>query len=203
MVYVNYLLHWGSNYSAKLRRTLHGGHTIFPYFPDLSFTNALSPEARATFERWAERSARLQDLTEAALRAVLNQDAHAYQAAVEALQPGAGQAGKLVLAIYLSKAAFQVYILKHPEASDRFPDDACRRAMGAHSITINWGPKFADRFTKEESDPLWQRFATLNATLQAETEHFVPGFQSGPMRYFFEQMPADFGVEAFIASWAA
>ena len=32
VVYVNYLLHWGSNYSTRIRRTIHGGHSIFPHF---------------------------------------------------------------------------------------------------------------------------------------------------------------------------
>ncbi|MCZ6677873.1 MAG: hypothetical protein O7E52_11555, partial [Candidatus Poribacteria bacterium] len=202
VVYVNYLLHWGSNYSTKLRRTLHGGHLIFPYFPDLSFAKYLSPDARRNFEKWADRSAKLQDLTESALRAVLNRDVNAYTAAVEALQPGAGEVGKLVLAIYLSKAAYHVYLLKSPDV-DKVPPDARRRATHSHPITLNWGATFADRFTKAEAGLLWGRFAALDAKLQADAEHFVPGFQSGPMRYFFEELSDDFGLQDFIESWAA
>ncbi len=215
VVYINYLLHWGSNYSTKLRRTLHGGHSIFPYFPDLSFTRFLSPSARETFACWAQKSAKMQDLTEAALRAVINKDVNTYHAAVESLQPGAGEKGKLALAIYLSKAAYHIHILKRPDfdspASRRLsersgiqsnlPADVRRRATNSHSITLNWGPAFAVRFSQAEADILWQRFKTLDAKLQAETEQFVPGFQSGPMRYFFEEMPDDFDVEDFIASW--
>ena len=78
VVYSNYILHWGSNYSTKLRRTIHGGHTIFPYYPDLNFTQFLSPEARQTFENWTQASNRMQDLTEGALRAILKKDAEAY-----------------------------------------------------------------------------------------------------------------------------
>ncbi len=36
---------------------------------------------------------------------------------------------------------------------------------------------------------LWTRFAWLDAQLQGEGERFTPGFQSGPMPYFFEEMP--------------
>ena len=201
VVYVNYLLHWGSNYSTRLRRTLHGGHSIFTCYPDLSFTRHLSPAARETFECWAQRSAKMQDLTESALRAVIDKDVGAYRAALEALQPGAGEKGTLVLTIYLSKAAYHLHILKGP-SFDSLPEEVRRRASGPHSISLNWGREFANRFSQAEADILWQRFETLDARLQAEEEHFVPGFQSVPMRYFFEKMPADVGIEDFIASWS-
>jgi hypothetical protein len=68
-------------------------------------------------------------------------------------------------------------------------------------ITLNWGPEFSNRFSQVEADALWKRFETLDKRLQGDQECFVPGFQSGPMRYFFEEMPTDFGVEEFIASW--
>ena len=200
VVYSNYILHWGSNYSTKLRRTIHGGHTIFPYYPDLNFTQFLSPEARQTFENWTQASNRMQDLTETSLRAILKKDAEAYYDAIEELQPGVGEKGKMVLAIYLSKAAYHIYILKSTDF-DGLPPEVRRRASSPHSISINWGPQFADRFSKEEADLLWQRFEVLDAKLQAEEELFVPGFQSGPMRYFFEEEPSNFEVEDFIASW--
>ena len=200
VAYSNYILHWGSNYSTKLRRTIHGGHTIFPYYPDLNFTQFLSPEARQTFENWTQASNRMQDLTEAALRAVLKKEAEAYCEAVEELQPSAGEKGKMVLAIYLAKAAYHIHILKSPDF-DELPPEVRRRASSPHSISINWGPQFADRFSKEEADLLWQRFEVLDAKLQTDEDLFVPGFQSGPMRYFFEEEPSNFGIEDFIASW--
>ena len=62
VVYVNYMLHWGSAYSPKMRRTIHGGHSIFPYYPDISFTGFLSPDACAAFTAWDKHSAALQGL---------------------------------------------------------------------------------------------------------------------------------------------
>ena len=41
-VYSHYLLHWGSNYTTRLRRTLHGGHVTLAEFDDLSFAEGLS-----------------------------------------------------------------------------------------------------------------------------------------------------------------
>ena len=90
VIYSNFLIHWGSDYTTKLRRTLHGGHTIFGFYPELAFAESLAPWARERFDTMDQRSARLQDLTEAALRAVISRDAAAYRASLEALQPGAG-----------------------------------------------------------------------------------------------------------------
>ena len=71
VVYITPILHWGSNYSAKLRRTIHGGFCNFTKYEDLSYTRNLSAEAQATLERWDERSKRMQAHTESALRAVI------------------------------------------------------------------------------------------------------------------------------------
>ena len=211
VVYINYMLHWGSNYSAGMRRTIHGGHSIFPYYPDISFTEFLSPGARAAFTQWDGKSAALQDATEVALRAALNGDAGAYFAALEALQPGAGEDGKMVLTIYLCKAVLHIQVVKHHNANagadaasdplEGITEDYRQRALTPHSISINWGPKFAERFTVDEAAALHRRFAILDDKLQAESEHFAPGFQARPMRYFFNEMPADFTLEDFVGSW--
>ncbi|MCY3899919.1 MAG: phytanoyl-CoA dioxygenase family protein [Caldilineaceae bacterium] len=208
VVYINYLLHWGSNYSPKTRRTIHGGHTIFPYYPDISFAEFLSPGGRASFRQWDGKSAALQDLTEIALREALNGNADAYFDALEALQPGVGEGGKMVLTIYLSKAVLHLQVVKHENGDSEAGSDALKgitedyrqRARSSHSISINWGPLFADRFTEDEAAALHRRFAILDDKLQAEGEHFAPGFQARPMRYFFNEMPADFTLGDFIGS---
>jgi hypothetical protein len=45
--------------------------------------------------------------------------------------------------------------------------------------------------------------SVLDAKLQTDTEQFVPGFQSKPMPYYFNEMPDGFDVEDFIDSWDA
>jgi len=80
-------------------------------------------------------------------------------------------------------------------------EDYRQRARSSHSISINWGPQFAARFTEDEAEALHRRFAILDDKLQAEDDHFAPGFQARPMRYFFNEMPADFTLEDFIGSW--
>ena len=94
-----------------------------------------------------------------------------------------------------------VYLNRANHDLQGVPDNLRHRADSAHPTTLNWGPEFADRFSKKEAEILWERFRTLDAKLQADREHFFPGFQSGPMRYHFNEMPADFGARDFTASW--
>ena len=42
VAYILPILHWGSNYSTKLRRTIHGGFADFSHYPDLSYLKHLS-----------------------------------------------------------------------------------------------------------------------------------------------------------------
>ena len=143
------------------------------------------------------------------MRSALNGDAGAYFAALETLQPGVGEDGKMVLSIYLCKAALHIQVVKHHNAGadaasdplEGITEDYRSRALTPHPISINWGPKFAERFTVDEAAALHRRFAILDDKLQAEDEHFAPGFQARPMRYFFNEMPADFTLEEFVGSW--
>ncbi len=199
VVYSNFLLHTGSNYTTKKRRTLHGGHAIFGQYPEMGFAESLAPTARDKFETFVRRGADMKNATEAALRAVISRDAGGYRAALDSLQPGAGPHGKTVLTIYLSKAALHIRALKDPGFDA--PEESRSRASSTHEITLNWGPDFADRFTDEESKVLWTRFETLDGMLQADEEMFEPSFQSGPMRYYFSDLPDGVDTESFIAGW--
>ena len=200
VVYINFLLHWGSNYSTKLRRTLHGGHSIFTDNQGSGCARYLSKSAREQFERWDAQVARSQDTTEAALRAVMDRDSGAYDAALEALQPGTGPAGKLVLTIYLCKALQLMRITTHSDLG-HVPESLQRVATGNHPISINWGPQFADRFSVPELEQMWERFEFVDARLLHTEEYFVPGYQSGPMQYFFENVSEPFSTSDFVASW--
>jgi hypothetical protein len=48
---------------------------------------------------------------------------------------------------------------------------------------------------------LWERFKPLDALLKTDEEQYLPGFQSGPMHYYFNEMPNNFGVSDFIKTW--
>jgi hypothetical protein len=199
VIYSNFLLHTGSNYTTKKRRTIHGGHTVFAYYDELGFTGNLSPWALQRFEDSSRQSERLKDNTENILRAVIGKDATAYRAELESIQPGVGPNGKTALTIYLSKAARNIRILKDP---DLYVSVSRRkRAMSPSPTNLNWGSEFADRFTPEESEILWDRFETLDTALQDDMEMYEPGFRTGPMYYYFNELPDGVDTESFIESW--
>ena len=201
VVYIMPILHWGSNYSTRLRRTVHGGFTTHTTITDFSFVDHLSSDAAIAFKRWEAKTDEKMHQTESALRAVLTGDAAAYLEALARLYPGRGEKGRMLSTVFLCKAALAIRLTKHPP-SPEVPEDLARRLAGGHSTTLNWGRAFADRFSASEAESLWQRFKRLDALLQSEHEQFVPGFQSGPMSYHFNDMPRDFTTSDFVASWS-
>ena len=201
VVYVQPILHWASDYSPKLRRTIHGGFCIWSGYRDLSFTKYLSPSAGAIFAGWSRRSARMQDLTESALRAATEGDAAAYRDALERLQPGIGRAGRNLLTVYLSKVAKNVRDLKAHERDD-IPGSKLNAVGAGLTITLNWGPEFANRFSRSETQAIWQRFEPIDTGLQSNESQPSPGLQQEPSRYYSNQAPAEVSYERFVAGWS-
>ena len=202
MVYNNYLLHWGSNYSTKLRRIVHGTFGQFCLLSGRGHRrNFLSPSSQSTFQSWVEqkRTGSGRDRSSAPLGH--QSGCPGYRAALEDLHPGAGKSGKSLLTIFLSKATNQLSVLKRPEF-DTLPEQARKRAVTPHPFSLCWGEEFGRRFTPAEADILAQRFRKLDATLQSDEGQFEPGFQSQPMRYIFSRMPAGADYESFIADWS-
>ena len=63
-------------------------------------------------------------------------------------------------------------------------------------------PEYGRRFTQDEAEMLGRCFAALDQALQAQAEQYMPGFlQAGPTRYRFYDLPPDFGMDEFVASW--
>lgn len=202
VVYITPILHWGSNYSTKLRRTIHGGFARWgrTYYRNLDFAQCLCPGARETIERWASHSAEAQDCTEAALRAVISKDGSTFLECIERIHPGIGENGKRLQTVFLCKTVIHIRCTKCPDLPN-VPEDLRTRGTRPHPTTLNWGPQFANRFTLDEADVLWERFKGIDAALQKDEEQFSPGFQSGPMYYNFNDMPTEFSLDGFIASW--
>ena len=195
------ILHWGSNYSTLLRRTLHGGFSTYSHHQDLSFAEYLSTDQADAFERWGSRTDAMQQHTESALRAVIDSDGDAYVEAVGKLHPRRGEKGKILTTVFLCKAAIAIGRTKEPPFPD-IPEEMEERIQGPHSTSFNWGPDFGDRFTTAEAETLWQRFEPLDALLKMGEEHYVPGFQQrSPMCYHFNDMPENYTTADFIASW--
>src|SRR5262249_55147631 len=113
---------------------------------------------------------------------------------------GIGEKGKLALTTFLSKLTYKIKLRKSPDTE--VPDAVLRRMMnGSHPTTLNWNPSFADRFTAEEAETLWDRFRNLDVKLQAPKPYLVPGFQNDPSQYHFEVAPAVPELAEIVASW--
>ncbi len=198
VAYILPILHWGSVYNAKMRRTIHGGFSEFTHYPALSYLEHLSPAAQATFTRWNQRSEQTLDQIEALLRAALNKDGAAYQAGLEKLHPGRGEKGARLSTIFLSKSAKRIHHLKSPDF-DRLPAQEQGWATHIHPMTLQWGRPLAARFSVQEADALWARFKPVDDLLQAAEDQWTPGFQGEETRYYFEQAPAELSVASFLA----
>ncbi len=195
VVYTNTILHWGSNYSARMRRTVHLGYRsyggpIFPYvnrtFRDLAFTECLPADLQAVFRDVRRRYDDESDLIESIFRAAIDRDDDAFQAGVAALHPG--EACRIVCIVLLSKIVFKMKFATHP----------ARKHYGSD---ISHDEDLKPRFTVGELDILWRRFASLDEQVQSEAVQYVPGFQSDPMHYYFEEMPHGLNMETFMAGW--
>ena len=123
---------------------------------------------------------------ESTFRAIIDKNAVAFREGLAALHPG--ESGRIVCLILLSKVAYKMRFASHP-------------ARPSYGGDISQDRDLESRFSPAELETLWGRFTTLDAAIQSHEEEYIPGFQSGPMHYFFEEMPTNFDVEDFIASW--
>ncbi len=97
VVYILPILHWGSNYSPRLRRTIHGGFCTHTAIDDPSFLKHLSTGTAAAFERWNDRSNEMKGHTEDALRAVIRLRRRGLQRGAEPASSGQRRKGRAAL----------------------------------------------------------------------------------------------------------
>ena len=193
VAYTNTMFHWGSNYSPQLRRTIHLGYRafggpVYPYVPHpywrLDFGEYLSPWGLEIFEGYCNLLAEECDRIVSVFHAMVDKDSDAFREGIAALHPG--EEGRMVCVALLSKFAHKI-----------------RFEPPGYGGDITRSREIGNRLSPEQIETLWNRFAPLDAKLQSDTEQFLPGFQSAPMRYYFYEMPSDFNLEDFIASWDA
>lgn len=196
VVYTNLILHWGSDYSTKRRRTVHFGYRsfggdLFPYVLGLHRSGDVGTHlGEAAGAAWREHRRLYEvecDTIESVFSAAIAGDTEAFQQGVARLHPGPRY--REVCLILLSKLARKLRFDGHPERPGYGGDFTQEREL-------------APRFTPEDLERLWQRFAPLDEALLApDGREYVPGYQSGPMSYRFECMPDDLSVEGFAAGW--
>ena len=181
VVYLTPILHWGSNYSTRFRRTMQ-----FAYrgYNNGSLTHAhhlhwmidlperLPEQLASHFRRFLQLRDDEYDIVEQVFRAMLARDEAAFLVGLERLH--SGTVGRMSAVLQLSKMARTV-----------------RSGRGEISV----------RFSEEEKDTLWQRFDAFDRALQEDEPYLIPGFQTKePSTYNFDEMP-EMNLEAFTASW--
>ena len=200
VVYILPILHWGSNYTTKRRRTIHGGFARLTHWHTIQWIEDLSPGARDTCLRWNARAAGYMNHGEAALRAVLAADAAAYQHALDVLHPGRGEKGVVKSTICLSKTARHIYN-QHCRDQDSLTAPEAQGIEAVHPMTLQWGRPLGDRFTPEDAEVLWRRFRPVDEIMQSDDSRLLPGFQGGETRYHFEEVPSALTPDNWYASW--
>jgi hypothetical protein len=227
VAYILPILHWGSSYSTKTRRTLHGGYSLYSHLPGMhaeggcrghlfaraaggGYCAALAPPDRRRFEAWGARSDESCAIAERMLRAAGRRNPAALAAALREWHTLGGHAdrgikGAVQTLVMLSKAAKRVYIARAlGEADDARiaalgVDDVAREKAWAttmHPMTLAWGDELLRRFSAAEAAAAWGALSAIDGAMRAAGEQFEPGFQGGPTRYLFEEVPP--AVEALV-----
>ena len=206
VVYTNFILHWASNYTPKLRRTIHIGYQsfggpLYRYFSlrwNLGFTKNLPHSLRKPFEHWARLKSHEHDIIENVYRAMLDRDPAGFHKGLAALHPG--ENGKMVCVVILCKLAQTIHAMTRP-GFPSLPIEEKFRIVRPDEAYLH--EDVACRFTGEEIDVLWQRFLVLDAALQTDETHVIAHAFSIATTYRSDKMPADFEVDDFIESWGA
>ncbi len=195
LVYINGILHSATPNGDVKRRTLHFGyqsfgakgfsHFFLPATIGVDFVEHLSPRAAEQCHHFEKLHAKRHDDIAFTLKAILDKDTNAFTEGLDRIHRS--EHARMTTLVVLSKITYMIRKHKASDAAEN-TDSPCIERM-------------ADRFTSDELDQLWKRFAVLDRKLQSDTEQYEPLFQSVPMKYFFYDMPQDFGVDDFIASW--
>lgn len=195
VVYINGILHSATPNAEQKRRTLHFGyqsfgargfaHFFLPATMGVEFVEHLSPRAAEQCHHFEALHAKRHDDIAFTFRAILDKNVRTFTEGLDRIHRS--QHARMTTLVVLSKIAYM--IRNYKDSDSQGPTDvSCIQRM-------------AHRFTPGELEQLWNRFAILDRKLQSDTKQYEPLFQSGPMKYLFFDMPQDFSVDDFIASW--
>ena len=200
VTYIAPILHWGSFYGRKRRRTLHcgyrpiGGKSYRPHngyvagaintFEEAKVLPHVAPWARDKIEQIQQNWSVERDTVEKVFRAILAKDASAFCTRLVELHPG--QQGRMATVIFLLKFLDRFVSFKRV-------GKAGGRPLHPESLVL--------RFSEDELNTLQDRFAVLNEKLQYDQVGSEPLFQARTSKYRFYEMPQGFGIDEFVASW--
>ena len=192
------MVHSGSNDADRRRRTFNvayrefGGpvlaHSRATYWkPDLF--GSLTPETARRFERFERLLGEEQDTIEGAFRAVIERDGTSFREHLARLHPG--RSGRMVCVAQLHKVAHALW--KLAEVGSEALSDADYQTVTLDHLGNRWRTaELLERFTGVEMCRLRDRFAEFDRRLRGPQE---------PIDYEQYEMPRDFDLEDFVASW--
>jgi len=135
---------------------------------------------------------------ESIFRAVAAKEWDIFLKGICALHPG--EKGRMVCLVLLSKLVDKVRTLKQPEVQQMSVEERVS-AISEHRLNFYLFEDFAQRFTVDEANLIWQRFSTLYDLIRKETNRAVSDFSSRVERCQLTNMPANFDLPDFIQSW--
>ena len=225
VVYPNLMMHWGSFYSSKFRRTLHLGFRSFggdllPYAhfihwdEGLEFTKHLSEHARSYFHRCMALFNQEADEIERTLRSVIDGDSEKFLHQIGILHPGKNW--RMTAVVLLCRLAEKIALGHNPRIIELTEEERNKELSGPAEGRYYTG--LSARFSAREAEILNTRFAELNARLDRDAADVhdryrtvydnlrpnsdqLPNFESRPLRQFHCNMPENFGVAEFVNSW--
>ena len=202
------MVHSGSNDADRHRRTYNvayrefGGpvlaHSRATYWkPDLF--GSLTPETARRFERFERLLGEEQDTIEGAFRAVIERDGTVFREHLARLHPG--RLGRMVCVVQLHKVAHALW--KLAEVGAEALPDADYQTVTLDHLGNRWRTAaLLERFTGADVRRLRGGFADLDRRLRPTPRQASGGpTDTEPTDYEQYEMPRDFDVVDFVASW--
>ena len=119
-------------------------------------------------------------------------------ARLAALHPG--QTGRMVTAILLCKLASSVLYLKRTEVAGA-PKKEGGDFTDLRPPVLHLYQDMSRRFALDDIELLWKRFSVLDQRLRSDGPQLIAGTQAKSAEYRVYEMPENFSLESFIASW--
>ena len=197
VVFISAILHCATSSRQKNQRTLQltfegfgnlgSPHHIEATNLGIDFVEHLSPPAEERFRNF--HRLRLQRLDEIAgmFRAMFDRDEPLFPQTLQRLHTGS--CGRMATLEVVSRFAYRIFMAQKQSTNE----SDCGNAERIKYV--------ADRFTSDEIKQPWQRFAVLEAKLQADQVQHIPLFQGNDAKYHRYEMPEDFDMADFINSW--
>lgn len=206
-------LHWASNYSTNLRRTLFFAYRAFDsssfphsivahtYYWDSRLPQVMQGSMRSEYFRMLQCQLSWYGMIEAAFRAAIEADVEGFKQEVARLHPAS--TGQDVCLIWLYEFAKKVFILSRPDVQRMPPSERAVMAREHPSgLYLQGIQQLAQRFRLGEAAALRSRFRMLDQMLK-DPQMIEHGSESqvATWRQYVGIDPGEKAVLGFLNTW--